>query len=201
MLNFDASTKSHPHKVVLNDVTTTEFEANITFGAAKLKLLQRIYNLRLSHPKRKIILALADICACFRFPRVHADLLGAFGFMAEELYFLATSMVFGSTASASSWETFRRAIKGLIIEYSSRPDLISKHKHLLDMLKWEDKDTMAINDFVKAVACPLNPGFPYLDEFLDAYIYVDDILGSAVGKLIILRLLAATIEAIFVVCG
>ena len=198
---FDASTKSHPHEVVLNDMTSTEFEANITFGRAKLKLLQRIYNLRVSHPKRKIYLALADICACFRFPRVHADLTGAFGFMAERLYFLATSMVFGSTASASSWEPFRRAIEGLIIEYSTRPDLISKHKHLLDMLKWEDEDTMAIDDFVKAVACPLNPGLPDLDEFLEAYIYVDDILGSAVGKFNILRLLAATIEAIFVVCG
>ncbi len=46
---------------------------------------------------------------------------------------------------------------------------------LLDMLKWEDEDTMAIDDFVKAVACPLNPGLPDLDEFLEAYIYVDDI--------------------------
>ncbi len=198
---FDASTKSHPHEVVLNDMMTTKCKANITFGAAKLQLLQRIYNLRVSHPKRKIFLALADICACFRFPRVHADLTGAFGFMAEELYFLATSMVFRSTASASSWEPFRRAIKGLIIEYSTRPDLISKQKHLLDMLKWEDEDTMTIGDFVKAVACPLNPGLPDLGEFLEAYIYVDDILGSAVGKFNILRLLAATIKAIFVVCS
>jgi hypothetical protein len=77
---FDASTKSHPHEIVLNDMTTTEFEASITFGAAKLKLLQRIYNLRVSYPKRKIYIALADVTACFRFPRVHADLTGAFGF-------------------------------------------------------------------------------------------------------------------------
>jgi hypothetical protein len=79
--------------------------------------------------------------------------------------------------------------------------MISKHKHLLDMLKWEDEDTMTINDFVKAVACPLNPGLPDLGEFFEAYIYVDDILGSAVGKFNILRFLAATIKAIFVVCG
>ncbi len=77
-------------------MTTTEFEASITFGAAKLKLLQRIYNLRVSHPKRQIYLALVDITACFRFPRIHADLTRAFGFMAEKIYFLATSMVFGS---------------------------------------------------------------------------------------------------------
>ena len=69
------------------------------------------------------------------------------------------------------------------------------------MLKWEDEDTMTIGDFVKAVACPLNPGLPDLGEFLEAYIYVDDILGSAVGKFNILRLLAATIKAIFVVCS
>jgi hypothetical protein len=121
---FDASTKGHPHEVVLNDVTTTKFEANITFGMAKLKLLQQIYNWRVSHPTSIIYLALVDITACFRFPRIHPDLTGAFGFMAEGLYFLATSMVFGSTASASSWEPFRRAIKSLIIDYSTRLDLI-----------------------------------------------------------------------------
>ena len=70
----------------------------------------------------------------------------------------------------------------MITEYSTRPDLISKHEHLLGMLKWEDEDTMTIDEFAKAVACPLNPGLPDLDEILEAYIYVDDILGSAVGK-------------------
>jgi hypothetical protein len=62
---FDASTKMYPHEVVLNDVMTTKFKANITFGADKLKLLQRIYNWRVSHPTSKIYLALADITACF----------------------------------------------------------------------------------------------------------------------------------------
>jgi hypothetical protein len=84
---FDASTKSHPHKVVLNEITTTEYEANITFGLAKLKLLQRIYNWRVSHPNSRIYLALADITACFLFPRIHPDVTGAFGFMAKNLYF------------------------------------------------------------------------------------------------------------------
>ncbi len=103
---FDASTKAYPHEVILNDVTTTKFEANITFGMVKLKLLQQIYNWRVSHPTSKIYLALADITTCFCFPRIHPDLTGAFGFMAKGLYFLATSMVFGSTASTSSWEPF-----------------------------------------------------------------------------------------------
>ncbi len=41
---FDASTKGDPHEVVLNKITTTEFKANITFGLAKLKLLQWFCN-------------------------------------------------------------------------------------------------------------------------------------------------------------
>ena len=196
---FDASTKSHPHEIVLNDMTTTEFEAIITFGASKLKLLQRIYNWRITNPNSKIYIALGDVTACFRFPRVHADLTGAFGFMVEKMYFLATSMVFGSNASASSWEPFRRAIEALIIEYSTRLDLISKHKDLLDMLKWEDEDTH-MGNFVRAVACPLNPGIQDFNGFLEAFIYVDDILASANTKFNMMRLLAATIEAIFTVC-
>jgi hypothetical protein len=46
----------------------------------------------------------------------------------------------------------------------------------------------------------LNPGIQDLDGSLEAYIYVDDILASAVDKFNILRLLAATIKAIFTVC-
>jgi hypothetical protein len=144
---FDALTKMYPHEVVLNDVTTTKFKANITFGVAKLILLPWIYNWRVSHPTSKIYLALKDITACFFFPRIHPELTRAFGFIAKELYFLATSMVFGSTTSTSSWEPVRRAMKSLIIKYLMNLDLVSKHKHLLDMLKWEDEDN-CISEFI-----------------------------------------------------
>jgi hypothetical protein len=139
---FNASTKESPHKVVMNKITPTELKANIDFGLAKMKLLIRIYDWRISYPRIKIFLALADITVCFRFPRMHADVTGAFGFMAEELYFLATSMVFGSNTSASSWEPFRRAIQSLIPIYSMRTNLVEKHNGLLDMLAWGDEDNL-----------------------------------------------------------
>ncbi len=69
------------------------------------------------------------------------------------------------------------------------------------MLKWEDEDTMAVDDFARAIACPLNHGIPERDGSLEAYIYIDDIMCSAVGNLNILRLLAATIKAICFVCS
>jgi hypothetical protein len=90
-------------------------------------------------------------------------------------------MVFGSNTSASSWEPFRIAIEALIIEYSTRSVLIERHKHILDILIWEDDDTWT-GDLVQAVECPLNPGIPDLDGNLEAYIYVNDILASAVNK-------------------
>jgi hypothetical protein len=62
---------------------------------------------------------------------------GAFGFIADELFNLATAMVFGSTASASSWEAFRRAIKALMKVFANRADLVIKHKQYLDMIRWE----------------------------------------------------------------
>jgi hypothetical protein len=197
---FDASTKSYLHKVVLNEIKATEFEANIDFGQAKIKLLTRIYNWKVANPKCKIYLALADITACFQFPRIHADMTGAFGFVADNLYFLATSMVFGSNTSASSWEPFRRTIENLIPVYSMREDLVIKHKNLLNMLTWEVVGSVDGVDLVQAIQCPLNPGITALDKPLEAYIYVDDILASAVGKKNILRLLAAIIKAIFTVC-
>jgi hypothetical protein len=68
------------------------------------------------------------------------------------------------------------------------------------MLVWGDDDN-PVCKLVQAFKCPLNPGA--LDQHgpLEAYIYVDDILASGVGKQNILRLLAAIIEAVFIVCG
>ena len=186
--------------MVLNEIMTMEFEANITFGLTKLKLLQRIYNWIVSYPKRIIYLALADMCACFRFPQLQAHVTGAVGFVAQKMYLLARSMVFGSNTSASSWEPFCRALAALILEYSMRSDLIKKHKNLLDMLVWED-DNIDVTDMVQATKCPLNPGIPDLDGTLQTYTNVDDILASAVNKQNTLRLLATIIEAMFTVCG
>ncbi len=68
----------------------------------KIQLYIDIYNTRISHPYVVILLGMADIKACFCFPRIHPDLTGAFGFLAGGFNNLATAMVFGSTTSASS---------------------------------------------------------------------------------------------------
>jgi hypothetical protein len=110
---WDGSTVTQLTDIVMNQVTPVAKEAPVTFGHVKSQIYMDIYNTRISYPTATIHLGLADVKACFRYPRIHADLTGAFGFIADELYNLATAMVFGSTASASSWEAFRQAIEAL----------------------------------------------------------------------------------------
>ena len=102
-LVWDGTTTLLPLDIVINQVTPVTCEAPITFGHVKIQLYIDIYNIEISHPNDTILLGMADIKACFWFPRIHPELTGAFGFMAGGYYNLATAMVFGSTTSASSW--------------------------------------------------------------------------------------------------
>ncbi len=200
---FDSSTQTTPDKVILNHITTTDLEADINFGQEKIKIFVNIYNWRVSFPSEPIYLVLADITACFRFPRISADITGAFGFLADALYFLSTGHVFGSNTSASSWEPFRRVIQSIIPVYSQHRDLVEKHKDLLDLLKWDDRNTHQ-HKLVQVFGCKINQGIQNrLGEIkpLTTNIYVDDILGALAFKEYVIRLLAAIIKATFVVCG
>jgi hypothetical protein len=105
-LVWDGTTILLALDIVMNQVTPVTREAPVTFGHIKIQLYINIYNTRASHPNDVILLGMADIKACFCFPRNHSDLTGAFGFMAGGFYNLATAMVFGSTTSTSSWEPF-----------------------------------------------------------------------------------------------
>jgi len=146
----------------------------------------------------KIFLALADITA-FRFLRMHADVTGAFRFMAEEIHFLAMSVVFGSNMSESSWERFRRAIQSLIPYFSIRTNLVENLKAYLICLFGEMRITQfaSLSKLLSALWIWVH----WTCTDLLRHIYVDDILASGVGKQDILRLLAAIIEAVFIVCG
>jgi hypothetical protein len=200
---WDASTKRTPHEIVLNEVTTTEFEALITFGTAKTEMYELIYNMRISFPYEEIFLAVADVKACFRFARIHADLTGCFGFSASSMYFLATSMVFGSNTSATSWEPFRRIIQSMARHFFKDTSLIAKHQKYLNMIDWSEGQPSQ-EECVKAIKCKHNQGVLDSNGILNSVhlpMYVDDALIACAGKQNMMQMLAAVIEAFYVVCG
>ncbi len=104
---WDRLTVTGPTDIVMNQVTPVAQKAPVTFGRVKSQICTDIYNTCISYPTATIYFGPADVKACFRYPRIHAELTGAFGFIADKLYNLARVMVFGSTAAASSWEAFR----------------------------------------------------------------------------------------------
>ncbi len=201
-LCWDRSTTIKPINIVMNQVTPIIHEATITFGHVKMQLYSDIYNTCVSYPTLTILLAMADVKACFRFPRIHADLTGACGFLAGGYFNLATAMVFGSTASASSWEPFRHTIQALTVVYAHRHDLIEKHRKFLDMISWAPLDPAP--DLAKVVPCLINTGvlnYQGMKVPLPLRIYVDDALILATSKESMEQVLASLIEAIFVVMG
>jgi hypothetical protein len=117
-----------------------------------------IYNTCISYPTAAILLGLADVKLCFRYPRIHMDLTGAFGFKADKLCNLAMAIVFGSTASASSWEVFRRASEALTKVFANRPNLVIRHKEFIDVLRWEEIDPSS--KLTPAFSCTIHPPPP-----------------------------------------
>ena len=105
----------------MNEITSTGDEAKVTFRMVKMLFCVYLYNLCISFPYADILLAMTDVRACFRFPWIRPCLAGSFDFFADTVYCLATSMVFGSNTSATSWETFRQSIKALSVVFANIP--------------------------------------------------------------------------------
>ena len=118
-LIWDGLTRMFWYETSMNMVMPMELEMEITFGTAFTDLCIWIWNLRISYPDEDIFLAFLDISSCFCFPRIFPDLVGAFGFIVGPIFYAANAGVFGSVASASSWEPFRVAIAALAAAFSS----------------------------------------------------------------------------------
>ena len=54
-----------PTDIVMNDITPVAKELPITFGHVKMQIFIGIYNMQISYPNRRILIALANIKACF----------------------------------------------------------------------------------------------------------------------------------------
>ena len=202
---WDGTTIKHAEMLSMNRAyDAMQHEAEITFGQTLPKFCQYLWNARISHPDEDILLAFVDISSCFRFPRIHPDLVGAFGFVFDEYFMASNAHVFGHVSSATSWEPFRRAIEALAVKNFGDLTLVEKHKDLIDAIVFAPPLPRAASPaFAQARPCRLNGGVLDSDGGqlpIPTFVYVDDSLMAATRPNIRL-VLAATIEAIFQVCG
>ena len=201
-LIWNGKGKAFGEEVTMNEVTDMMDETPITFGIVYISFITWIYNMRITYPDEDILLAYIDISSCFRFPRIHPDLVGAFGFLIGSLWFAANAMVFGSVASASSWEPFRVAIAAMATAYFCRTELVQKHKDLLSKISWETKPTEKVH-FVQAKACTKCRGVLNDDGTRvpsPHNIYVDDNLMADIRSYMP-QVLASAAEAVFDIMG
>ncbi len=88
------------------------------------------------------------------------------------------------------------------VVYAHRHDLIDKHRKFLDVISWAPLDQAP--DLAKVVPCLINTGVlndQGMKVPLPARIYVNDALTLATSKESMEQVLAALIEAIYVVMG
>ncbi len=176
-LCYNASTTKKPTDIVMNQITPVAQEAPITFGRVNIQLYIDIYNTRIIYPLAVILLAMGNIKAWSWFACIHADLTGAFSFIADDYFNLATAMFFGSTTSSLSWEPFQQAIETLSEVYTNWLNLVSKQKKYMDTIGWAELNPNT--PIIPAVACNINTGIVAADRTkkkLPAQIYVDDAL-------------------------
>ncbi len=96
----------------------------------------------------------------------------------------------------------RQAIESLTKVFANRPDLVISHKKFIDLLKWEEIDPSV--ELTPALSCTINHGI--IDDTgnridLPTRIYANNALMLALDVNHMKMVLAAMIEAIFVVMG
>ena len=202
-LVWDGSTKKYAHEITMNEVTPIVDEAAITFGYIYMAFLIWIWNLRITYPSDDIILAFIDISSCFRWPRIFPCLVGAFGFIIGPIFYAANAMVFGSKASATSWEPFRRAIAALAESYGGSDLLVDRHEAMLNMINITSPVVELDSPPIQAARCNINQGILLpggARRHTPHFIYVDDnLMADTTNNM--KYTLAAAIESIYTILG
>lgn len=112
-------------------------------------------------------------------------------------------MVFGSVASASSWEPFRRAIAALAESYFGREDLVARHRVMLDSLDLSSPSIDASSPITLATRCSKNAGIFLADgtaRKTPHFIYVDDdLMADTIPRLPLT--IASVLHSVFTILG
>jgi hypothetical protein len=180
-------------------------EIPLAYGSTMRHHLQRIYNLRISHPKETLYLWDDDIASAFRHIKYNPFVAGAFSYATSEGVYITTCQTFGSNTSPSNFEAAAQARAYLSTVFSdpSFESLQEKRASYLDLVKWADPadtSTSAIN--ADCVQDSINPGVVRdgMETNTPHYTYVDDTLIAETGERIP-QAIVASIESCFITFG
>lgn len=206
-LIYDGSRRFTPTSIPINMMTSTKThgrELACIFGDTLLKLLVRVWNLRITYPTEDIVIHANDVKSCFRQLKHHPDVVGAFSYIIGDYLYAQCGLPFGADFSPSTWEILRRMAEQMVIKLFDDEALVEKHKQYLDKLQWS-KRLGNTTEMVRAQACSINKGV--LDEHgqplnTPHYFFVDDgVMAEVYDRTRIHRAEAASIETLFLLLG
>jgi hypothetical protein len=205
---FNAKFRPTPDAIPINMMTSTPEGSELAclYGSVPRRILQRVWNIRISYPADDIIIHANDVKSCFRQIKHHPDVVGAFCYTIFNRLWVQVGCAFGADFSPANWEGVRRCIEELATGLFQDDTLRDKHRKYLDQLKWDESlDSSRPKRFVPAVADSQNRGV--LDDaghpedtphtlFVD-----DDIYAEVYIRIRIEQAIAASIEAMFITLG
>ena len=204
----DSSRRFTPKSVPINMMTSTRQGAELKCdnGRVLVRILIRIWNLRITYPLRDIILHANDVKSCFRQLKHHPDVMGAFSYIIAGVLYLSCGLTMGSDFSPGVWEICRRLAEQLATSLFDEESLVIKHRAHLDQLQWSKKlGRGKPEEFIPAHACQVYKGVLNSDGVpvnTPHHFFVDDdIYAEVFDKGRIERCIAAGIESLFIILG
>jgi len=102
-LVFDGSHLIKFNSSCVNMFTNPNLEPKIRYGKAFQRHITRIWNLRISYPKKDILLWDDDVSGAFRYNKYHPDIASAFAFILSKTLYIPTGQCFGGNTSAQKF--------------------------------------------------------------------------------------------------
>ena len=171
-----------------------------------MRILIRIWRLRITYPLRDIILHANDVKSCFRQIKHHPDVMGAFSYVIAETLYLSCGLTMGSDFSPAVWEICRCLAEQLATSLFADDSLVSKHRIYLDQLQWSKKlGKIKPNEIIPAQTCSKYKGVLDIQgkpEMTPHHLFVDDDIYAEVFDVKrVERCAAAGIESLFILLG
>ena len=188
--------------ICINMMQDPSKSPSIKFGTAFTRHLIRIWNVRITHPFKDILLWDDDVSGAYRIPKYNPAVAGAFAYSLLDYFFLPTGGTFGSNTSPQEYEPFAQA-RAFLAEHLSRDEtLVLKHQKILSLVEFATSDNPDPSVFVQAKADDVHTGV--YDTALGRDVntphnqFVEDTLMADI-PCHTLTCMAASIEALFLV--
>lgn len=147
---FDASFLVSALSICINMCTHKDNEPEIHYGETLMNILIRIWNLRITYPELDLYLMCDDVAGAFRHGKYNPEILSAFMYRIQRLLIVSCGQNFGTNFAANNFEAIARAREHLAEHYFDKEGLCTKHKDLLDQMKFKH-EPLDVNEIIPAV--------------------------------------------------